>query len=96
MHAIGRSQLWLVLRTLRETSSTVFIAWLIGAVISVLGLILAQSQLYTPLGLKADLGNLVPWLFTLPIPLAVVLVSVGAIGRMLRKLDPVAIVERRS
>ncbi|MCP4417927.1 MAG: FtsX-like permease family protein, partial [Chloroflexi bacterium] len=38
LHAIGRSQLWLVLRTLRETSSTVFIAWLIGAVISVLGL----------------------------------------------------------
>jgi hypothetical protein len=37
-----------------------------------------------------------PWLFTLPLPLAVVAVSGGLVSRMLRKLDPVAVIERRS
>jgi predicted lysophospholipase L1 biosynthesis ABC-type transport system permease subunit len=95
LHAIGRSRLWLVLRTLRETGSTVLLAWLIGAVVCVLGLLLAQTQIYAPLGLQAEIENVLPWLFTLPIPVAVVMVSVGTIGRVLSKLDPVAVVERR-
>jgi tellurite resistance protein TehA-like permease len=60
-----------------------------------LGLVLAQIFIYSPLGLKADFSNLLPWLFTLPVPIAVVVVSTGTIGRKLRKLDPVAIIERR-
>jgi ABC-type lipoprotein release transport system permease subunit len=95
LHAIGHSRRWLIFRTFRETGSTVLIAWLIGAAICLLGLVLAQIFIYTPLGLKADFGNLLPWLFTLPIPIAVVAVSTGTISRELRKLDPVAIVERR-
>jgi len=95
LFAIGRSRMWLVLRTLRETGSTVFIAWLIGALLCLFGLILAQAWIYTPLGLNADFSNTLPWLFTLPIPIAVVLVSTAAIGRMLKKLDPIAVVERR-
>lgn len=96
LHAIGRSRRSLISRTFRETGSTVVMAWLIGAVICMLGLVLTQIFVYTPLGLKADFGNILPWLFTLPIPIAVVLVSTATIGRMLNKLDPVAIVERRS
>lgn len=95
LHAIGRSRLWLIGRAFRETSSTVLMAWLIGAAICILGLVLTQNFIYTPLGLKADFSNILPWLFTLPIPIAVVLVSTATIGRMLNKLDPVAIVERR-
>ncbi len=95
LHAIGRSRRWLISRTFRETGSTVVMAWLIGAAICMLGLVLAQNFIYTPLGLKADFTNILPWLFTLPIPIAVVLVSTATIGRVLRKLDPVAIVERR-
>jgi len=95
LHAIGRSRGWLVFRTFRETGSTVAIAWRIGATICILGLVLTQTFIYTPLGLKADFGNLLPWLFTLPIPIAVLVVSTATIGRMLNKLDPVAIVERR-
>ena len=95
LHAIGRSRPWLILRTFRETGSTVLIAWLIGAAICILGLVLTQTFIYTPLGLNADFGNLLPWLFTLPIPFAVLVVSTATIGRMLNKLDPVAIVEKR-
>jgi ABC-type lipoprotein release transport system permease subunit len=96
LNAIGRSRPWLIVRTLRETSVTAFIAWLIGALVSLIGLILLQVFVYTPMGLNVDMGNITPWLFTLPIPLAVVIVSVGSIGHMLFKLDPVSIVEMKS
>jgi hypothetical protein len=42
-----------------------------------------------------NLYNLTPWLFTLPIPLAVVVASAGTISWMLSRLDPVAVIERR-
>ena len=94
LHAIGCTRPWLIFRTFRETGSTVLMAWLIGAAICLLGLVLTQIFIYTPLGLKADFGNLMPWLFTLPIPIAVVVVSTGTIARTLSKLDPVSIIER--
>jgi ABC-type lipoprotein release transport system permease subunit len=95
LHAIGRSRPWLVFRTVKETGSTVGLAWLIGAVVCLLGLIGFQALVYTPRGLNLDLFNLVPWMFTLPIPLVVVLIGAGTIARTLRRLDPVAVIERR-
>jgi len=94
LHAVGRSRPWLVLRTVKETGGVVAVAWLIGAAVCVVSLVCAQATIYAPRGLSLDLFNLVPWLFTLPIPLAVVAVSTGTIGRMLRKLDPVSTIER--
>jgi putative ABC transport system permease protein/lipoprotein-releasing system permease protein len=95
LHAVGRGRPWLLLRTMRETMSLVALAWLIGAATCVIGLIYAQASIYTPMGLNMNLFNLTPWLFTLPIPLAVVSASAGTITRMLSQLDPVSIVERR-
>jgi ABC-type lipoprotein release transport system permease subunit len=95
LHAIGRSWLWLVGRTVRETASTVAVAWLASAVVCGIGLAGVQTGLYTPRGLRLNFLNPVPWLFTLPIPLAVIAASSGLVARMLRKLDPVAVIERR-
>jgi ABC-type antimicrobial peptide transport system permease subunit len=95
LHAVGRGRPWLVLRTLKETGSVVAIAWLIGAAVCVAGLAYAQANVYTPMGLSLDFFNPAPWLFTLPIPLAVVAASVGTIARMLSRLDPVSVIERR-
>jgi ABC-type lipoprotein release transport system permease subunit len=95
LHAVGRDRPWLVLRTLKETGSVVAIAWLIGAVVCVVGLVYAQANVYAPMGLSLDFLNPAPWLFTLPIPLAVVAASVGTIARMLSRLDPVSVIERR-
>ena len=67
----------------------------LGAVICVAGLLLAQANVYAPKGLTMDFLSPVPWLFTLPIPLAVVAASAGTTARTLSKLDPVAIIERR-
>jgi len=95
LHAVGHSRPWLVLRTMKETVSVVAAAWLVGAAMCIAGLVYAQANVYVPMGLRLDLFNLSPWLFTLPIPLAVVAASTGTIGRMLSRLDPVSIVERR-
>jgi ABC-type antimicrobial peptide transport system permease subunit len=95
LHAIGRSRPWLVLRTVRETASTVAVAWLASAVLCGIGLAGMQLGLYAPRGLRLNFLNPAPWLFTLPIPLAVIAASGGLVTRMLRKLDPVTVIEKR-
>jgi ABC-type lipoprotein release transport system permease subunit len=95
LHAIGRSRRWLVLRTAWESASVVAVAWLVGAMLSGIGLICMQVWVFAPKGMAFDVFNPVPWVFTLPLPLVVVLVGVGLVARTLRKLDPVAVIERR-
>jgi len=96
LHAMGCRRLWLVLRTAGETTSVVIVAWLIGAAVCMAGLAYLQVGLYAPKGLTLNFFNPVPWLFTLPTPLAVVAVSTGLVAWMLSRLDPVSIIERRS
>jgi hypothetical protein len=84
-----------VWRTMKETGSTVGVAWVIGAVLCGIGLFVMQGLVYAPRGLTLDFFKLAPWLLTLPIPLAVVVASAGTIAWMLSRLDPVAVIERR-
>ena len=95
LHAVGRSRRWLVLRVVRETASVAAVAWLIGAAVCLALMLGVQAQVYAPIGVRVDWFNPGPWLFTLPIPLAVIAASAGTIARMLSKLDPVSIIERR-
>ena len=95
LNAIGHSRRWLIGRTLKETGSITGIAWLIGAGLCGVGLLGMQGLLYAPRGLTLDFFNVVPWAFTAPLPLSVILASTLTVGRMLRKLDPVAVIERR-
>jgi ABC-type lipoprotein release transport system permease subunit len=95
LNAIGRSRRWLVLRTMKETSSVVGMAWGVSAMLCGIGLLAMQSFVYAPRGLTLNFFNLVPWLLTIPVPLAVALASVGTIGWTLSRLDPVAVIERR-
>ena len=71
------------------------VAWLIGIAICAVGLFYGQAALYTPLGTSLDWTNLTPWLFTLPLPVAVIAAGVGTIAWTLSRLDPVAVIERR-
>ena len=58
-----------------------------------IGLLYMQFGMFAPLGLRLDFFNLIPWLFTLPIPIAVLVVTTVSTFRTLRKLDPVSIIE---
>ncbi|MBL7077474.1 MAG: ABC transporter permease [Kiritimatiellae bacterium] len=95
LHAVGHGRPWLVFRTMKETVSVVAAAWLVGAALCLAGLVYTQAKVYVPAGLRLNLFDMSPWLFTLPIPLAVVVASTGTIAWMLSRLDPVSIVERR-
>ncbi len=95
LHAIGHSRRWLVLRIARESVSVVAVAWVLGAVLCMTGLIGMQVGVFAPKGMTLNIFNPAPWAFTLPLPLAVVVVGVGLVGWMLRKLDPVAVIEMR-
>ncbi|MFC1975170.1 FtsX-like permease family protein [Chloroflexota bacterium] len=95
LHAVGHSRAALIARTLRESVSITAVAWLVGAAVCIAGVFCAQATLYTPLGTSLDWTNPTPWLFTLPIPIAVVAASAGTIAWVLSRLDPVAVIERR-
>jgi ABC-type antimicrobial peptide transport system permease subunit len=96
LNAVGRSRRWLVWRTMKETGSAVGVAWIVGAALCGVGLLCMQSFVYGPRGLTLSFLDPTPWLLTLPIPLAVILASVGTITWALSRLDPVAVIERRS
>jgi ABC-type antimicrobial peptide transport system permease subunit len=95
LHALGYGRLQLVWRSVGEMAFTTGAAWGLSAVLCLIGLLYLQLGVFTPLGLRLNLFNLTPWLFTLPIPVAVLAVTTGTIARTLAKLDPVSIIERR-
>jgi ABC-type lipoprotein release transport system permease subunit len=94
LHAAGHSRHRLLARTLHESASLVSVGWLAGAIFCV-AFMFYQADFCARAGLQVDFFNLTPWLFTLPIPLAVVGASVGTIAWALSRLDPVAVIERR-
>jgi hypothetical protein len=95
LHALGYGRLRLVWRTVGEMAFTTGAAWGLSAVLCLIGLLYLQLGVFTPLGLRINLFNLTPWLFTLPIPVAVLAVTTGTIARTLSRLDPVSVIERR-
>ncbi|MGD2147460.1 MAG: hypothetical protein PVH41_12260, partial [Anaerolineae bacterium] len=95
LSALGRSGLWLVWRTVKETASVAGVAWALGAGLCGIGLLAMQSLVYGPRGLTLDFFSLTPWLLTTPLPLGVVAAGAGTISWALSRLDPVAVIERR-
>jgi hypothetical protein len=95
LNALGWHRLKLVWRTVRETAFTTTMAWGFSVALCCLALLGLQVGVFTPLGLRFNFFNPTPWLSTLPIPLMVLVVTAGTIGRTLSKLDPVTIIERR-
>jgi hypothetical protein len=95
LNAIGRSRLWLVSRLIRETGSVAGVGWIVGAAICGVGLIGVQMLFYAPRGLNLGFFNVIPWLFTTPLPVSIVLASAVTVARTLSRLDPLSIIERR-
>jgi ABC-type antimicrobial peptide transport system permease subunit len=90
LNALGFSRLKLIWRTLRETVLTTSAAWIVSIILCLIGLIY-QGLTFAARGLSYDWANPIPWLFTLPIPIAVLLATSGTVAWMLSKLDPAAI-----
>jgi hypothetical protein len=95
LNALGFGRLQLVWRVARESLLTTGAAWLVGLLGCTIILVYLQLGLYAPTGLRLDFFNPTPWLFTLPVPMAVLMVSAVAVGWALSRLDPVSVIERR-
>lgn len=96
LSALGQSRLHLVGRIVRETLFTSGAAWLAAILGGAVILAAMQYGLFVPAGVRFNFFNPLPWLYTLPVPVAVLAVSAGAVGRALSRLDPVALVEGRA
>jgi ABC-type lipoprotein release transport system permease subunit len=95
LHAMGYGCARLVWRAVRESTIVVSAAWMMGSAVCAACMLYFQTNVYAPIGLSLNLYNPWLWLFTLPIPIAVVAASAGTIAWTLSRLDPVSIVERR-
>lgn len=95
LNALGYDRWHLVRRVLGETAFLVGIAWGISVIVELGGILILRSTLYAPLGLTFNLFNITPWLYTLPIPIAVLVVTTATTAQTLSRLDPVAVIERR-
>jgi ABC-type antimicrobial peptide transport system permease subunit len=95
LNALGFDRAKLVWRTVRETVFTTGLAWFSSVVLCGIALLLLMMGLYAPMGLRLNFFNPIPWLYTLPIPIAVLIATAGTTAWILSKLDPVAIIERR-
>ncbi|MBN1889188.1 MAG: hypothetical protein JW850_14440 [Thermoflexales bacterium] len=95
LKALGFSRLQLVGRIMREALLTTSAAWLVTIVVCAISLFGMQYGWYAPLGLRFNVFNPTPWLYTLPVPVAVFAANVGTVARMLARLDSVAIIEGR-
>jgi ABC-type lipoprotein release transport system permease subunit len=95
LHALGYSRRQLVRRVLGETAFTTGLAWGLSAVVALIGMLCLRFGLFAPLGLSFNLFSVTPWLYTLPIPLAVLAVTAGTTAWTLSKVDAVSIIERR-
>jgi ABC-type lipoprotein release transport system permease subunit len=95
LNALGLNRPALVWRVIRETLFTTGTAWIVGLVACAAILLILQRFIYAPIGLGLDFFNITPWLYTLPVPIAVLAASAGSISWALSRLDPVAIIERR-
>ena len=95
LHALGYGRLQLVGRVLGETALLTGIAWAATALLWLIGMLCLRFLVFAPQGLTFNLLNLTPWLYTLPIPVAVLAVTSGTTAWTLSRLDPMSIVERR-
>lgn len=95
LYALGYGRKQLVRRIFGETSFTIVVAWGLSAVIALIAMLILRFGLYEPRGLVFNLFNIVPWFYTLPIPLVVLAITTGSTVRTLSKLDPISIIEKR-
>jgi ABC-type antimicrobial peptide transport system permease subunit len=95
LYALGHGRRKLTRRVLGETSFMILVAWVISALVAMLMMLLLRFGIYEPRGLSFDLLNFTPWLYTLPIPVLVLLITTWSTARTLSKLDPISIIERR-
>ena len=95
LQAIGYNRGQLLRRSVAEAVLVVIAGWLLGIVGSRVFLSIVKRTLMDPRAYALDVANPTAIAYTVPLPVAVLLVAVGTIVWRFRDFDPVAVVERR-
>jgi ABC-type antimicrobial peptide transport system permease subunit len=94
--AIGYTKGILMRRVLLETTVTVIAGWAFGILLSIDIYSTLNSVIFVPRGLEAlSVLTVRVLVYTLPVPIMVILFGVGVVLWQLHRMDPVAIIERR-
>ena len=95
LQALGYTKRQLLFRVLRETISVVIFGWLSGVVLAYLLLRLVKAVLMDPKAFALNTLDPTAFLYTDPIPIAILVVATLTVVGRFRRFDPVSIVERR-
>jgi ABC-type lipoprotein release transport system permease subunit len=95
LQALGYTKRQLLSRVMKETISVIVFGWALGVLCAFLLLRVAKAVLMDPKAFALNTLDLGAFLYTVPVPVAILLIaSLTVIGRF-RKFDPVSVVERR-
>jgi ABC-type lipoprotein release transport system permease subunit len=95
LHATGRSRSWLIRRLTLETATLASVGWVVGIGLSWLVLYVLKVTFFASRGHDLNYIAWLPMVFALPVPAAIAGFTFLSVRRTLKRLDPVAIVERR-
>jgi len=95
LQAIGYTKKQLLRRVLMESVGVIFIGWVVGLAFTFGLLRLANVVLMEPKAYALDVFDRQAYAYTIPIPMAILIVAVATVFLRFRKFDPVGVVERR-
>lgn len=95
LQAIGYTKKQLLVRALREVVFVVIFGWVLGVVVSYSLLIMVKRVLMDPNAYALNPLDAPAYLYTAPIPVAILIVAFATVLIRFRRFDPVGVVERR-
>jgi ABC-type lipoprotein release transport system permease subunit len=95
LQAIGFTKSQLLKRVMVESMVVIIGGWFTGLIVARGCLMLVKKILMDPQAFALDIGDPLAVTYTVPVPIAILLVAIGTIWTRFRNFDPVAVVERR-
>lgn len=95
LQAIGFTRKSLVKRAIYEAMLVVFIGWILGILITMGLLGIVRGVLMAPRGFYIDPFDSMAYYYTIPVPIAIVLVAALTVYIRFKRFDPITVIERR-
>jgi len=95
LQAIGYTKKQILRRVLSESVAVIALGWILGLGLTYALLHLAKSVLMEPRAYSLDVLDRQAYLYTVPIPLCILVVATLTVVLRFRRFDPVSVVERR-
>ena len=95
LQAIGYTKRQLLGRVIKETVYVLLLGWVLGLALAYAMLHIVNAILMYPHAFSLVPNDLIAYRYTVPIPIAILVVGVLTVVLRFRKFDPVGVVERR-